>query len=290
MSKRRFACKRRLCADGAEFATRHGDRLLSHSSSTASSCARGPCREQIRTRFTGPERTEDRLVAEKLDQFGPLAVAEADDRLCLGDPTVSERTVDPGRADPRYGQKQLAQLRRLRGRGWSRKHLGKFDRARGKLSLQLCACETNLVCPRERKQPLLARARRDCQRVTPTLHRADSTSTQDVRSRLQVRISQVAEPPLFLLDEVTAMAAGHRACALCRRETYVARQLLLRRARPRQRRKRRHQHRRETRNRPLLLRSNSIKPGCLGLDNEFAGKPLLTWKSPSASCWTCLSC
>ncbi|MGZ4104367.1 MAG: hypothetical protein ACXVP8_03800, partial [Actinomycetota bacterium] len=26
---------------------------------------------------------------------------------------------------------------------------------------------------------------------------------------------------LFFLDEATAMAAGHRACALCRREDYV---------------------------------------------------------------------
>jgi hypothetical protein len=118
-------------------------------------------------------------VAEKVDQFGPLAVAEAGDRLCFGDPAVSKRTLGPRRADPRYSEKQLFHLRPLRRRGRDREHLGKFDRARGKLSLQLRTRETNLVCPRKRSLALLARARRDEQRLTPTLHSPDSTSRQD---------------------------------------------------------------------------------------------------------------
>lgn len=118
-------------------------------------------------------------MAEKVDQLSPLTVAEAGDRLCLGDPAVSKRTLGPRRADPRYSEKQLFHLRPLRRRGRDREQLGKVDRARGKLPLQLRTRDTNLVCPRKRSLALLARARRDAQRLTPTLHSADSTSTQD---------------------------------------------------------------------------------------------------------------
>jgi hypothetical protein len=132
-------------------------------------------------------------VAEKVDQLGPLTVAKAGDRLCLGDPAVSKRTLGPGRTDPRYSEKQLFHLRPLHRRGRDREQLGKFDRARGKLSLQLRARETNLVCPRKRGLALLARARRDEQRLTPTLHgpilRADTTGPS-VNATLKPRRGQ----------------------------------------------------------------------------------------------------
>ena len=111
---------------------------------------RGRAQESGRARPCGPAAIEERSAAEHLDQFSPLTVAEAADRLSVGDPAVGEHTIGPGRTDPGYDQEQLTYLRRLRA-GWRvGDHLGKLDPAGGDLSLQLRTCDANLVRLRER--------------------------------------------------------------------------------------------------------------------------------------------
>jgi hypothetical protein len=94
-------------------------------------------------------------VAENLDQFGPLTVAEAGDRLL-------RRRSGSGRArwtlaGPIFGTggEQLVQLRRLRARWRVSEHLRKLDRASGEFSFQLCLGEKPFVDLLERGQPLL---------------------------------------------------------------------------------------------------------------------------------------
>jgi hypothetical protein len=38
-------------------------------------------------------REPERSAGEQLDQLGPLTVAEAADRLCVGDPATGEHTI-----------------------------------------------------------------------------------------------------------------------------------------------------------------------------------------------------
>ena len=105
--------------------------------------------------------SEERSAAEKLDQRGSLPAAEAGDRLCLGDPAVSKRTIGLRRTDPGYGQQQLAHLRHLHACWRLAKHLRQRNPAGGKVSLQPRPRQTNLVRSCERPQPLLRRACRD---------------------------------------------------------------------------------------------------------------------------------
>ncbi len=101
-------------------------------------------------------------AAEQLDQFAPLTVGEAGERLCGRDPAAGEQTIGPGRTDPRDGQQQLPHLRRLRTSRRVGDHPRQLEAARGDPSLQLGALDANLVRLRERAQPLLARASKRC--------------------------------------------------------------------------------------------------------------------------------
>jgi hypothetical protein len=151
----------------------------------------------------GAGAIQQRSAAEQRDQFGPLTVAQAADRLGVGDPAAGEHAIGPGGTDPRYDQQLLAHLRRLRAARRVGEHPCKRDPAGGDLSLQLRTCETNLVRPRERAQPLLGRPSRGW-RAAHNRHGADSTST-----RAQVEARDKPERQLRPAGSVHAAARQH---------------------------------------------------------------------------------
>jgi hypothetical protein len=81
-------------------------------------------------------RDQERSAAEQLDQFSPLTVAEAADRLGVGDPAAGKRTIGPGGTDPRYDQQQLTHFRRKRAGRRVGDHPRQLDPAGGDSSLQ----------------------------------------------------------------------------------------------------------------------------------------------------------
>jgi hypothetical protein len=109
-----------------------------------------------------PGASQKRSAGKQLDQFRSLSVAEAADRLRVGDPTAGERTIGPGGTDPRDDQEQLPHLRRLHAGRRVGDHPRQLDAASGDSSLQLRACDANLVRLHERAQALLGRPSKGC--------------------------------------------------------------------------------------------------------------------------------
>jgi hypothetical protein len=107
-----------------------------------------------------PPRCGQAREGEQLDQCGSLAVAEAGDRLCVGDLAARQRSVDPARADLGKCEEKVAQHCVLGACGRVVEQACELDPSGGEFALQLGALATHLVRFRERLQSLLARARR----------------------------------------------------------------------------------------------------------------------------------
>jgi hypothetical protein len=99
-------------------------------------------------------------VLKQLDQCGPLAVAEAGDRL-VSDPAAGEQPLHPDRAKLGHGKQEVTQSGRLHAGRRIAEHTRELDSAGAEVSLQACPGETHLICPNERTLPLLTGTRRD---------------------------------------------------------------------------------------------------------------------------------
>ncbi len=124
-------------------------------------------------------RARERSAGEQLDQFSPLTVAEAGDRLRVGDPAAGEHAIGAKRTDPGHDQKQLAHLRRLHAARRLGDQLRRLDSAGRDSALQLRPGDTNLVRLRQRAQSLLGRPSKRCRGAAHNRHGADSTSSRD---------------------------------------------------------------------------------------------------------------
>jgi hypothetical protein len=111
--------------------------------------------------------------AVQLDQFSPLPVAEAGDRLGVGDPAAGEQTIGPGGTDPQYDQQQLTHLRRLRAGRRLGDHPRQLDPPSRDLSLRPRACDANLVRLRERSPTAAPATVQGCGGAARNRHRAD---------------------------------------------------------------------------------------------------------------------
>jgi hypothetical protein len=119
------------------------------------------------------------LSGRAVDQFGPLTVAEAADRLGVGDPAAGEHAIGPGGTDPRHDQKQLTHLRRLHAARRVGDQPDQLDPARGDFPLQPRPFDAHLVRLRQRAQPLLGRPSKARVGAAHNRHGADSTTAPD---------------------------------------------------------------------------------------------------------------
>jgi hypothetical protein len=112
------------------------------------------------------------LAAQEVEQFGPLAIAEAGERLRVGDAAAGQDPAGLDRADLRQRQEQVAYPRRPRALGRAREDLRQLDLACRQLPLQLRARRADLVRLLEGTQALFPRSARNARSCLSAGHAA----------------------------------------------------------------------------------------------------------------------
>ena len=112
------------------------------------------------------------LVAEEVEQFGPLAIAQAGERLRVSDAAAGQDPAGLDRADLRQHQEQVAHPRRSGARGRVGEDLRQLDLARRQIPLQLRSRRADLVCMLEGTQALFPRSARNARSCLSAGHAA----------------------------------------------------------------------------------------------------------------------
>ena len=112
------------------------------------------------------------LAAEEVEQFGPLALAQAGERLRVSDAAAGQDLAGLDRADLRQHQEQVAHPRRPRARGRLGEDLRQLDLARRQLPLQLRSRRADFVRLLEGTQALFPRSARNARSCLAARHAA----------------------------------------------------------------------------------------------------------------------
>ena len=112
------------------------------------------------------------LAAEEVEQFGPLAIAQAGERLSVSDAAAGQDPAGLDRADLRQRQEQVAHPRRPCARGWAGEDLRQLDLAGCQILLQLRSRRADLVRLLKGTQALFPRSARNARSCLAARHAA----------------------------------------------------------------------------------------------------------------------